>query len=184
MRENFMIQKLWSVFLKRKMEHEMRKTSSVEDAFQKIRAATGLTDVQDIVHKFLTREQTYSQLLVAVAENERKIDMLKKENEECNEQLHNILIDKEGIEKRKTAPEIEQLDLEISGLKKELDASKDRSQRVEIVTDQIYGWARKVLLKMDRHFTEGIDMPNLNGVGRGGLSLVELFEKITNAVCS
>ena len=135
MRENFMIQKLWSVFLKRKMEHEMRKTSSVEDAFQKIRAATGLTDVQDIVHKFLTREQTYSQLLVAVAENERKIDMLKKENEECNEQLHNILIDKEGIEKRKTAPEIEQLDLEISGLKKELDASKDRSQRVEIVTD-------------------------------------------------
>ena len=56
MRENFMIQKLWSVFLKRKMEHEMRKTSSVEDAFQKIRAATGLTDVQDIVHKFLTRE--------------------------------------------------------------------------------------------------------------------------------
>ena len=127
MRENFMIQKLWSVFLKRKMEHEMRKTSSVEDAFQKIRAATGLTDVQDIVHKFLTREQTYSQLLVAVAENERKIDLLKKENEECNEQLHNILIDKEGVEKRKTAPEIELLDVEISGLKKELDASKDRS---------------------------------------------------------
>ena len=66
----------------------MRNTSAIEDAFQKIRAATGLTDVQDIVHKFLTREQTYSQLLMAVAENERKMDMLKKENEECTEQLH------------------------------------------------------------------------------------------------
>jgi hypothetical protein len=56
MRENFMVQKLWNGFLKRKMEKEMRKTSGIEDAFQKIRTATGLSDVQDIVHKFLTRE--------------------------------------------------------------------------------------------------------------------------------
>lgn len=71
----------------------MRNTSNIEDAFQKIRAATGLTDVQDIVHKFLTREQTYSQLLMAVADNERKIDLLKKEHEECNITLHQIQID-------------------------------------------------------------------------------------------
>lgn len=93
MRENYMVQKLWSGFLKRKMEKEMRKTSNIEDSFQKIRTATGLTDVQDIVHKFLTREQTYSQLLMAVSENERKIDILKRENEEYTIKLHEIQID-------------------------------------------------------------------------------------------
>ena len=32
----------------------------VEDAFQKIRTATGYSDVNEIVHRFLTREQTYT----------------------------------------------------------------------------------------------------------------------------
>jgi RNA:NAD 2'-phosphotransferase (TPT1/KptA family) len=38
----------------------MKKSFQIEDAFQKIRAATGHSDVQEIVHKFLTREQTYA----------------------------------------------------------------------------------------------------------------------------
>jgi hypothetical protein len=45
MQENFMSQKLWSGFLKRKMEKEMKRTFEVEDAFQKIKAATGFSDV-------------------------------------------------------------------------------------------------------------------------------------------
>lgn len=81
MNENFLAQKLWSAFLKTKMEKEMNRTFPIENAFQKIRAATGFSDVQDIVQKFLTREQTYSQLLMAVSENEEKIDRLRRENE-------------------------------------------------------------------------------------------------------
>jgi len=81
MNENFLAQKLWSAFLKTKMEKEMNRTFLIEDAFQKIRAATGFSDVQDIVQKFLTREITYSQLLMAVSENEEKIDRLRGENE-------------------------------------------------------------------------------------------------------
>lgn len=90
MQENFMVQKMWSQFLKKKMEHEMKRTYEIEDAFQKIRASTGLTDVQEIVHKFLTREQTYSQLLMAVSDNERKIDNLRRENEQWREKLHEL----------------------------------------------------------------------------------------------
>jgi len=42
------------------------------------------------VHKFLTREQTYSQLLMAVSDNERKIDNLRRENEQWREKLHEL----------------------------------------------------------------------------------------------
>jgi hypothetical protein len=90
MQENFMVQKMWSQFLKKKMDREMKRTYEIEDAFQKIRASTGLTDVQEIVHKFLTREQTYSQLLMAVSDNERKIDNLRRENENWREKLHEL----------------------------------------------------------------------------------------------
>ena len=50
---NFMVQKLWSQFLKRKMEKEMEKYKAIEEAFQKIKQATGNTDVRDMVNKFL-----------------------------------------------------------------------------------------------------------------------------------
>jgi hypothetical protein len=56
MRENFMVQKMWSQYYKMKMNKEMNKSHVIEDAFQRIRSQTAITDVQEIVHKFLTRE--------------------------------------------------------------------------------------------------------------------------------
>jgi hypothetical protein len=33
MQENYMVQKMWSGFLKKKMEREMKRTNEIEDAF-------------------------------------------------------------------------------------------------------------------------------------------------------
>ena len=90
MQEQFLVQRLFSSFLKKKMEKEMQKHAYVEEAFQKIRTATGLSDVNEIVHRFLTREQTYSQLLMAVSENERKIDNLRFDHEGHANRLHEL----------------------------------------------------------------------------------------------
>lgn len=65
----------------------MKKSYQLEEAFQKIRTATGHSDVQEIVHKFLTREQTYSQLLTAVSENEKKLEYLKRANDAKRDEL-------------------------------------------------------------------------------------------------
>ena len=56
----------------------------------------GLTDVQDIVHKFLTREQTYSSLLVTISQSEQKIDGSKLRNEELSNQVHQLKINNDG----------------------------------------------------------------------------------------
>lgn len=90
MQENFLAQKFWSSFLKTKMEKEMKQSFQYENAFQKIRAATGYSDVQEIVQKFLTRESTYSQLLTSVQEQEDKIDALRTDNEIWREKLHEL----------------------------------------------------------------------------------------------
>lgn len=71
----------------------MKDSSSIDDAFKSIKTATGVTDVQEMVRKFLTREQTYSQLLMNVSESERHIDKLKKDNEELRGRLHELKID-------------------------------------------------------------------------------------------
>mmetsp|Transcript_14547 Transcript_14547/g.24821 ORF Transcript_14547/g.24821 Transcript_14547/m.24821 type:complete len:325 (-) Transcript_14547:699-1673(-) len=96
LRANFMVQKLWSAFLKKKMESEMKKYQHVEDAFQKIRTSTGNSDVQEMVTKFLTREQTYAQLLTAVNENEKKLDQLRIENDKKSDIIHDLRIDNDN----------------------------------------------------------------------------------------
>jgi len=65
-----MVQKLWSQFLKRKMEKEMMKYKAIEEAFQKIKQATGNTDVREMVNKFLEREKLYAVLRNEVSDNE------------------------------------------------------------------------------------------------------------------
>lgn len=83
-----MVNKLWCAYLKKKMESEMNKYKDVEQSFQMIRTSTGNSDVQEMVKKFLTREQTYAQLLTAVSENEKKLEDLRTANDDKNEQLH------------------------------------------------------------------------------------------------
>jgi len=79
--------------MKKKMEKEMRKSAQIDEAFKAIKTETGISDVQEMVKKFLTREQTYSMLLSNVSESESKIDALKKDNEHLRSRLHDLNIE-------------------------------------------------------------------------------------------
>ena len=52
----------------------------IEESFQTIRHQTNNSDVREIVQKFMTKEQTYASLLLAVSQNEQKYDDLKEQN--------------------------------------------------------------------------------------------------------
>lgn len=95
-RQNFMVQKLWCAFLKSKMELEMKRYLEVESSFQKIKTCTGNQDIQEIVHKFLTREQTYATLLTAVSESEKKMEEQKYDYDSKSQELNNLQINLEN----------------------------------------------------------------------------------------
>ena len=84
--------------MKKKMDNEMRNSAPIDEAFKAINTATGVKDVQDLVKRFLTREQTYGQLLTNVSESDRKIDNLKKENDYLRERLHDLKIESQADE--------------------------------------------------------------------------------------
>lgn len=46
--------------------------------------------------RFLTREQTYSDLLQNVNDSDKKVDILKKDNEMLRNRLHDLKIDSEA----------------------------------------------------------------------------------------
>lgn len=64
----------------------------IEDSFKQIRVKTNISDVREIVQKFMTKEQTYASLLTAVAQNEQKYDKLKAVNIVKQKQVRDLQI--------------------------------------------------------------------------------------------
>lgn len=141
--------------MRKRMEKEMRNSAQIDEAFKNIKTATQVTDVQEMVRKFLTREQTYSSLLKTVSESESKIDHLKKSNEELRAQLHELTLDSSNSQdKQKDATggfdndsEIIMMNNELSHSLKEHHRLSERFKGINIVNDQISLWAKKVYRK-------------------------------------
>ena len=174
MRKEFMFNKLWNAFIRKKMEREMKTSAPIDEAFKTIKTATGVTDIQELVHKFLTREQTYSELLVAVADSESRIDKLRRENEVLRSRLNELKI---GAEDLAAAPAETE---EIVSLKKELEevlredaVNREKYYNVEIVQDLIDNWARKIIVKVDDEVSEDKAQE---------MDIVDIFNKLSEIV--
>ena len=165
----------------------MNANHFVENAFQKIRTATGLSDVNEIVHRFLTREQTYSELLMAVSDNERKIENLRWDHEQQQTKLHDLQMSDKDMQKaeqqqsihakKALTPEIDGLEKEIGGLQKDKEKSDELNKKVNLIYDQVQGWSSKVIQKIDQQFGENIQAYEHTK------TLAFLFDKIAEATC-
>merc|ERR1719197_1663196 len=77
LRKLYAIEKLAGNCLQKITFEQVERSQATEDGFQKIREVTGLTDVMDIVHKFLNRDVEHEQLKNAVKEAETKLEALQ-----------------------------------------------------------------------------------------------------------
>jgi hypothetical protein len=114
------------------MDMAMERYQEVEQSFKQIRISTGNADVQEMVHKFLTREQTYATLLTAVSENEKKLEDLRQANEEKVDELHSLKINNEADSGANKAARSEE-DMEILALQDEI---RDMEKDLSIVRDR------------------------------------------------
>ena len=91
-----LVNRLWSALFKKRMGREMNNFKHIEQSFQEIRCQTNTSDVRDIVAKFMTKEQTYAQLILAVGANEQKYDELKAQNTEKRKLVRELQIANEN----------------------------------------------------------------------------------------
>merc|ERR1719389_544486 len=93
LRKLYAIEKLAGNCLQKIIFEQVEKSQAMEDGFQKIREVTGLTDVMDIVHKFLNRDVEHEQLKTAVKEAESKLESLREEYEHFKRETEGITFD-------------------------------------------------------------------------------------------
>ena len=97
-----------------------------------------------MVKKFLTREQTYSQLLFNVNDSERKIEKVQADNDMLRSKLHELKIDSEAHKDASGAPEdrfqdedILEMRASIADQKKQMSMLQEKYKKINIVNDQV-----------------------------------------------
>lgn len=71
-------------------EEEQEKLNQYEEAFRKIKEATGVSDVQEVIQKFITQEDTHRNLVEMTKEAETKIDQLNAEKNDLKSKVEEL----------------------------------------------------------------------------------------------
>ncbi len=79
----------------------MAKFNVVEVAFKNIKTATGVSNADTLVKKFLSKENTYGDLLGKIADNERIISGLKAEGEQLMKERQGLKAEREHLNSNK-----------------------------------------------------------------------------------
>ena len=72
------------------IREEQSRITSFEEAFQKIKEATGVSDVNQVIQKFMTQEDTNNNLKQLTKEAQSRIDTLNEEKEAARAKLEEL----------------------------------------------------------------------------------------------
>ena len=135
-----------------------------------------------MVKRFLTREQTYSALLISVSESDRKMDELKRHNDELRSRVHELKVDSDSVENKEEDAMNKFQDEDIIDSKKTISSQQtefsrllEKYKKINIVNDQISGWAKRVYGK----FSALTDESDLKNPPDNIVKIFEAMEEIT-----
>ena len=143
-RKLFLSHKFLKGILKAKMEREMRKFSIVEDSYQRIKMQSGVMQAEDIVRKFMMRDESYGNLLASISEAERRITLLKKDNDDLRLKEQKLIEFSAELDKP-ARKNIINLDTEY----KKISKATQLNLKSEQVCEELYSFALSTIRKID-----------------------------------
>lgn len=150
LKKQFVTKQMYSTFLAGKLEKNVARSSALQQGFQKIKNATGLSDVDDILQKYLTRDETYESLVKAAKETEAQIEVAQAEQRTLQSSLESIQLQGvAGQGNRTLYREIDQFDAELSEARKQCNEYKDRSVRASMTLEDVRQCVVKLARKLD-----------------------------------
>ena len=110
------------------MEGEQQVMSAYEAAFRKIKEATGVGDVNEVIQKFVTQRDTEKQLMNATKEAQARIDALAEERNVMKQQVDEMKFS--GAGGQSSRKEVEECEKKLSDAMQGQDRVKTRHGRL------------------------------------------------------
>lgn len=127
LKEQIYLYKIFWMYLNYKQEKAFRESEDAEEAFKRIRVATGLANIQTVVEGFLKRHELSEELQKSISEQDKQLLAMKKKCEKVRADLNSVLL----ISKESSSPYYlqlkelnEQIESERKSYKKSLEASQ------------------------------------------------------------
>lgn len=144
LRKLYAVEKLAGNCLQKITFEQVERSQTTEDGFQKIREVTGLTDVMDIVHKFLNRDVEHEQLKSSVKEAEVRLDALRDQFERFKGDTDGLTLDPDsGPRARSIYLEVEEHEGKLNQALKEHEQSRQRLQSSTLQIEHMKRWANR-----------------------------------------
>jgi hypothetical protein len=145
LRKLLAIEKLVGNLLQYNSLLQVERSYSTEEGFQKIREVTGLTDVMDIVHKFLNREVEHDQLRSSVKEAEVRREALKEHYDRFKRDTSGLTYDLDALGRaRALYMEVEEHEKNLQQVRKEHEQSRAKLQHSSVQIEHMKRWAGRV----------------------------------------
>jgi chromosome segregation ATPase len=146
LRKIFAIEKLCGNCLQKMTFEQIDRSNQTEDGFQRIREVTGLTDVMDIVHKFLNRDVEHEQLKGSVKDAELKLEELRQILQEIKRDTEGIAFDsnEDGSSTGAIYKEIEESERRLNDSLEEHEHSSNRLQKTVLQAEHVKRWTARI----------------------------------------
>jgi len=145
LRKLYAIEKLAGNCLQKMTFDQVERSQATEDGFQKIREVTGLTDVMDIVHKFLNRDVEHEQLKSSVKEAEARLENLREEFDKLKHDTNGVTFDPDAASRsRDIYMEVEEHEASLNQALQAHEQSRQKLQQTNIVVEHMKRWATRM----------------------------------------
>ncbi|XP_010765988.1 coiled-coil domain-containing protein 151 [Notothenia coriiceps] len=104
---------------------EEKVISTFEEAFRRIKEATGVTDIQEVVERFISQKETHQHLEKLKGENETVLQQLKEQKELLDQQFQDMKYSGEA-ELSSDRQSLEECELQLQTQQQRCDADKER----------------------------------------------------------
>ena len=146
LKQLFLVRKVYNNMLTRRLRDDQRRTDKLANAYQRIRAATGLDDVDAIVSKFRTRDSTFASLQAQMKSARDRVDALLAERRALVWALDEArTTGAASLEVRALYNNVEEADRRIADANRRSRESRERCHRLNVLLEECRACVAKLL---------------------------------------
>jgi hypothetical protein len=146
-REQVMLSRLWHLFLSNRLKEYLSKFGTIDLAFRKIRSITGLNDINDVVEKFLTKENLYHELMSMVNQNKANKENLIQSIKTIEEKIQELNISEKPAFAHVN---IQGLLDNINEKRNRNFVEKERLGKILALKVKLESWIKKIILRVNK----------------------------------
>merc|ERR1719421_2221410 len=109
-------------------EEERQRLLDYEEAFHRIKEATGVSDVNEVIQKFLTQEDTFDNLQELTTDNQAKIERLTEEKRRIRLQVEELKFSSGGSVGRRQV--IDDFEAHLTEASEKFERSRGKFERM------------------------------------------------------